>query len=104
AELVWEMLTTAHGLNQWWNPGGFQTQVTGIDLKPGGKLHYTLTATSPEQVAFMRSVDMPLSTEICKTFTEVAAPTRLAYLSLIDFVPDHEPIEHLTTIELQPDA
>ncbi len=103
-ELVWEMLTTAQGLDQWWNPDGFETRVTGVDLKPGGELRYTLTATSPEQVAFMRSVDVPLSTEISKTFTEVAAPTRLAYLSVIDFVPDHEPIEHLTTIDLHPDG
>jgi hypothetical protein len=35
-----------------------------------------------------------------KTFTEVDAPARLAYTSLIDFVPGHEPYEHLTTIDL----
>jgi hypothetical protein len=39
-----------------------------------------------------------------KTFTEVAPPTRLAYLSLIDFVPGHEPYEHLTTIDIEPAA
>jgi hypothetical protein len=36
------------------------------------------------------------------TFTEVAPPARLGYLSLIDFVPDHEPYEHLTTIDIEP--
>jgi hypothetical protein len=32
----------------------------------------------------------------------VAPPARLAYLSLIDFIPDHEPYEHLTTIAVVP--
>ena len=50
----------------------------------------------------MRNTGNPLSAEVCKTFTEVGPPTRLAYLSLIDFVPDHEPYEHLTTIYIEP--
>jgi hypothetical protein len=36
-----------------------------------------------------------------KTFTEVAPPARLTYLSLIDFVPDRERYEHLTTIDIE---
>ena len=61
-----------------------------------------MTATAPEQVALMRNTGNPLSVEVRKTFTEVAPPTRLAYLSLIDFVPDHEPYEHLTTVDIEP--
>jgi len=61
-----------------------------------------MTAAAPEQVAFVRNLGMPLSNEFRKTFTEVAPPTRLAYLSLIDFVPDHEPYEHLTVIHIEP--
>jgi hypothetical protein len=45
---------------------------------------------------------MPLATESRKHFTEVAEPTRLGYRSVIDFVPDHEPYEQLTEIELEP--
>lgn len=45
---------------------------------------------------------MPLTTESHKTFTEVSAPTRLAYRSLIDFVPGAPPYEHLMVVELQP--
>ena len=37
-----------------------------------------------------------------RTYTEVVRPTRLAYLSLIDFVPDQEPYEHLTVIDIEP--
>jgi hypothetical protein len=61
-----------------------------------------MTATAPEQVEFMKNAGMPLATESRKTFTEVSPPTRLAYLSLIDFVPDHEPYEHLTVVDITP--
>lgn len=94
-------MTTAAGLEEWFAPDGFEIRVTELDLRPGGRLRYTMTATAPEQVAFMRNTGNPLSTEVRKTFTEVAPPTRLAYLSLIDFVPGHETYEHLTTIDLR---
>jgi uncharacterized protein YndB with AHSA1/START domain len=102
AELIWELLTTAAGLAEWWAPGGFETRVSELELRPGGQLRYTMTATAPEQVAFMRETGNPLSARLAKTFTEVIAPTRLAYLSLIDFVPDYEPYEHLTTFDIGP--
>ena len=61
-----------------------------------------MTATAPEQLAFMQCTGNPLSIELRKTFTEVTPPARLAYLSLIDFVPDHQPYEHATTIDIEP--
>jgi Activator of Hsp90 ATPase homolog 1-like protein len=76
--------------------------VSELELRPGGQLRYTMTATAPEQVAFMRETGNPLSAPLAKTFTEVIAPTRLAYVSLIDFVPDYEPYEHLTTFDIGP--
>src|SRR5437588_8352109 len=91
AELIWELWTTAAGIEEWWAPDGFENQVSELELLPGGKLVYTMTATGREQVEFIQNAGMPLSTESRKTFTEVSAPSRLAYLSLIDFVPDHEP-------------
>ncbi|MGE5292789.1 MAG: SRPBCC family protein [Micromonosporaceae bacterium] len=102
AELIWELLTTAASLEEWFAPDGFESRVIELDLRPGGQLRYTMTATGPEQVAFMQSTGNPLSVEVRKTFTEVAAPARLAYLSLIDFVPGHEPYEHLTAIDIEP--
>jgi len=76
--------------------------VSDIELRPGGQLRYTMTAIGPEQVEFMRNNRSPLTVELRKTITEVAAPNRLAYRSLIDFVPDHEPYEHQTTIDITP--
>jgi uncharacterized protein YndB with AHSA1/START domain len=101
AELVWELLTTAGALEKWWSPDGFETRVNELELRPGGRLLYTMTATAPEQIEFVRSTGNPLAVELRKTFTEVAPPTRLGYLTLIDFVPDHEPHEHLTVIDIE---
>jgi uncharacterized protein YndB with AHSA1/START domain len=103
-EAVWELWTTAAGIEQWWAPDGFTTEVRALDLRPGGELVYAMTATAPEQVEFMRTAGMPLTTESRKTFTEVEPATRLAYRSLIDFVPDHEPYEHLTTVDIRPEG
>ena len=102
AELIWELWTTAAGLEEWFAPDGFEIRVSELELRPGGQLRYTMTATGPEQVAFMRDTGNPLSAQVRKTFTEVAPLTRLAYLSLIDFVPGHEAYEHLTTIDIVP--
>jgi uncharacterized protein YndB with AHSA1/START domain len=101
AELIWDMWTTAAGLDEWFAPDGFESQVSEVDLRPGGQLRFTMTATAPEQVAFMKETGNPLAVELRKTFTEVAPPARLAYLSLIDFVPGVQPYQHLTTIDIE---
>lgn len=100
-ERVWELWTTPDGIGAWWAPDGFRTVVDTLDLRPGGTLDYTMTATGPEQVAFMEQAGMPLSTRSLKRFTEVVAPRRLAYVSVIDFVPDVAPYEHLTVVTLE---
>jgi uncharacterized protein YndB with AHSA1/START domain len=102
AATIWELWTTPEGIESWWSPDGFVTEVRTLDLRPGGELTYAMTATAPEQVEFMESAGMPLTTESRKTFTEVSEPTRLAYESLIDFVPDREPYEHRTVVDLTP--
>ncbi len=100
AGLVWELLSTPAGLEEWWGSDGFETRVSELELRPGGQVRYSMTATEPEQVAFVQNLGLPLTSEFRRTFTEVASPTRLAYLSLIDFVPDQEPYEHLTVIDV----
>jgi uncharacterized protein YndB with AHSA1/START domain len=102
AELIWELWTTAAGLEEWFAPDGFETRVSELDLRPGGQLRYIMTATAPDQVAFMRETGNPLSIEVRKTFTAAVPPTRLAYRSMIDFVPGQEPYEHLTTVDIEP--
>ena len=99
-ERVWELWTTPEGISRWWAPDGFRTDVTTLDLRPGGALEYTMTAVAAEQVAFMEQNGMPLSTPSRKRFTEIEEPTRLGYASIIDFVPGHDEYEQLTEIEL----
>jgi uncharacterized protein YndB with AHSA1/START domain len=100
--LVWEMLTTPSGLEEWMMPDGFESRVTQLELKPGGRLRYALTASAPEQVAFVQDLGLALSSEFQRTYTEVSAPSRLAYLSVIDFIPGEQPYEHLTVVEIEP--
>jgi uncharacterized protein YndB with AHSA1/START domain len=103
-ERVWELWTTADGIGRWWAPDGFRSEVEQIDLVPGGNLLYTMTAVDEAQADFMRQQGMPLTTRSRKTFTEVEPPSRLAYTSWIDFVPDREPFEQLTRIDLTPSS
>src|SRR5436309_981052 len=41
-----------------------------------------------------------VATRSTEAFVEITEPSRLAYRSLIDFVPDHESYEHLTVVDL----
>src|SRR5579871_1401948 len=66
AGLVWELWTTAAGLGEWFAPDGFESQVSELDLRPGGRLRYTMTATGPDQIAFMRETGNPLAAEVTK--------------------------------------
>jgi uncharacterized protein YndB with AHSA1/START domain len=104
SEEIWDLWTTAKGIESWWAPDGFRCDVKKLDLRVGGELIYSLTATGPQQIEFMKNAGMPLSTEARKTFTALERPRRIGYLSLIDFVPGLEPYEELTMIELSPVA
>jgi uncharacterized protein YndB with AHSA1/START domain len=100
-ERVWHLWTTAAGISTWWAPEGFSTSVEVLELRPGGELVYTTTATGRHQIAFMEQAGMPLSTRSRKEFVDIDEPTRLAYTSTIDFVPDVEPYQHLTVVSLE---
>ncbi|MFL6159708.1 MAG: SRPBCC domain-containing protein, partial [Marmoricola sp.] len=100
-ERIWQLWTTPAGIGAWWAPDGFSTTVDTLELRPGGSLDYTMTATGPDQVAFMEQAGMPLANASHKEFTEVDAPCRLAYLSLVDFVPGTDAYQHLTTVTLE---
>ena len=99
---LWQLWTTAAGIESWWAPDGFAVEVSKIELRPGGELVYAMRAVAPEQIEFMQNAGMPLLTESRKTFTEIAEPTRIAYSSLVDFVPGVEPYEFLTVVDFEP--
>ena len=99
---IWQLWTTAEGIESWWAPDGFTVAVRKLELEPAGELLYAMTATAPEQIAFMQSAGMPLMNEARKTFTAVDRPHRLGYMSVVDFVPGIEPYEFATVVELEP--
>lgn len=99
---IWALWTTPDGIAKWWAPDGFTTRVDTLDLREGGELVYTMTATAPETIEFMTTAGMPLTTVSRKRFTRVKAPVVLAYQSLVDFVPGHAPYEFETAVELTP--
>lgn len=88
---IWDLWTTAKGIEQWWGPPGFSVTVQQIDLRAGGMLRYTMTAVDPEMVAFMQSHGMPTATPAEITYSEVTPLRRLAYAHLVDFVPGQPP-------------
>ena len=101
-EEVWELWTTREGIESWWGPDGFKVEVESLDLRDGGDCIYAMSATGPEQVDFMTKAGMPLITQHRLTYTAVDPPHRLAYRSIADFVPDVDPYEVDTVVELQP--
>lgn len=100
-EEVWEMWTTKEGIESWWGPEGFKVTVQQLELRARGELHYTMTATGPEQIAFMKRAGMPVATQTRLRYDEVVPPRRLATTNLVDFVPGVETYENGTLIELE---
>jgi uncharacterized protein YndB with AHSA1/START domain len=99
---VWALWTTTDGLESWWGPEGFSVTVQHLDLRPGGELRYTMTATAPEQVAFMRQQGMPLATEVSLVYTEVELRRHLSYTMSTDFVPNVKPYASVTRVSFSP--
>jgi uncharacterized protein YndB with AHSA1/START domain len=99
-EDVWTLWTTADGIEAWWGPEGFEVKVRTLDLEPGGRLEYEMIAVAPDQVDFMKKAGMPISNLNRINFTEVDPPRRLAYLSLVDFVPGVAEYEVAVTVDL----
>lgn len=102
ANEVWDLWTTSQGIESWWAPDGFKVEVRKLELRPGGELIYAMTATAPEQVEFMKSAGMPLTTESRKRFTELVPSKRIAYQSVADFIPGVAPYDFLTVVDLMP--
>ena len=97
----WELWTTREGIEAWWGPPGFSVTVRELDLRVGGTLIYVMTAVGEQQIEFMKRAGMPVSTESRITFKEIAAPRRLVYAHLTDFIPGVAPYDVDTVLELE---
>ena len=90
---AWELWTTAEGLESWWGPDGFFVKVHAIDVRPGGVLLYSMTASGAEQRAFLERAGRPTSSDHRVTYVEVEPLRHLAYDHLVGFVPGVPPYE-----------
>ena len=96
-EEVWELWTTAAGLESWWGP---EASVHKLELRQGGTFASVMTAVAAEQAEFLRKLGMPVSQEVRATFTELDPPRHLAFTQVLDFVPGVEPYEVATSVDL----
>ncbi len=96
---LWELWTTKAGLESWWGPDGFSTEVLEIDLRPGGILRYEMTAVAEGMVEFMKGAGMPLTVPAEVKYTEVTAPNHLDYVHLADFIPGVDPYDVATQVD-----
>lgn len=99
-EDVWDLWTTKPGIESWWGPEGFVVEVLELDLRPGGDMRYTMTATAPDQIEFLKTAGMPVTNRHRLTYTEVVPRRRLAYTHAADFIPGIEPYDVATSVEL----
>jgi uncharacterized protein YndB with AHSA1/START domain len=97
---VWALWTTKDGIESWWGPEGFTVTVKQLDLRPGGELLYVMTASAPEQIAFMKQANMPTAHDARIVYTDVQPGRRLAYSHDVDFVPGVAPYAVETVVEL----
>jgi hypothetical protein len=75
-----------------------------MDLRPGGKLLYEMTATAPAQVAFMKQAKLPLTNENLITYTGVIPHRRIEYTHLADFIPGVDAYDVGTAVEFHVDG
>ena len=79
-EAVWALWTTERGIESWWGPDGFSVTVKHLDLRVGGELLYTMTATAPDQVEFMKQAGMPTATDVSIVYTAIEPLRRVQEL------------------------
>lgn len=99
---VWRLWTTREGIESWWGPEGFAVTVKVLELRPGGRLDYVMTAVGAGQVAFMKQAGMPVAHDAHIVFREVVEARRLVYTHVADFIPGVAPYDVETVVELEP--
>src|SRR5439155_578999 len=99
-EGVWDLWTTKAGLESWWGPERFVTKVSRLELRPGGKFEYAMTATDSAQMEGLKAAGLPLTTVAGGTYVEVTPRTRLVYRTVADFIHGVSPYEVVAVVEV----
>jgi len=66
-ELVWRAMTDPEHVNKWWGPDGFRNEEVTLDFRVGGEWRYVMVG--PDGTRYPN----------LSLFTEIVAPSRLAY-------------------------
>jgi uncharacterized protein YndB with AHSA1/START domain len=92
-EDVWDLWTTKQGFESWWGPQGFRAEISVLEARVGGLLHYEMIADTPEMVAAMKAAGQPVSHPTHSSFAELKRHERLVIRNVIDFLPGVTPYE-----------
>lgn len=101
-QALWALWTTKDGFQSWWGPEGFRADVTVIDARPGGALHYAMVADTPEMVEAMKQMRQPTSTDCKGHFSEFQPHERLVLTQVIDFLPGVQPYNSRIEVDFLP--
>jgi uncharacterized protein YndB with AHSA1/START domain len=106
--LVWELWTTPEGFASWHGPPGFRTEVTAMDLRPGGDLHYRMVADDPDMIDMMERSGRPTSWPAHARITDVEPMRRFAYVLFMPMGPGPDApraeVPHVVTLTETPDG
>ena len=86
-EIVWDTITDAELIPQWWGFAADATEVKNMDVRPGGKWQY-ITHTSGGEVVDFHG-----------TYREVIAPEKLVYSFLFGDMPEGDGFVEMTLVE-----
>src|SRR5579864_186257 len=99
-EKVWRMWTTKDGLEKWWGPEGFSSQVRHLDVRVGGRFEILMTALLPEIIAHLKAAGVSETSAAKGDYSVVEPSRRLVYTNGVDFVPGVPPYTTTTRVEM----
>lgn len=86
AQLVYDVMTTAEHVRQWWGAGYGTMTACEIDLRVGGRWHFAQTTPDGQEVSFSGE------------YLELDPPGRMVHTEKFDNIPDGEPATIVTTL------
>jgi uncharacterized protein YndB with AHSA1/START domain len=99
---LWDLWTTSDGFESWWDPEGCRTHVRTLDAREGGELHYEMIADTPEMIASMKDMGLPVSHLERARFSVFRPMERLVLRLMIDFIPGIAPYESTLMVDFFP--
>jgi len=97
---VWTLWTTREGLERWWGPEGFRSEVRRLELRVGGQFEIVMTAQLKEIIEHLAASGLSKRSAAKGRYTEVVRSQRLAYTNTVDFIPGVPPYQTTTTVTL----